>query len=132
MLHVGCNCCGRVEPLWCAGSMWPHAPMWAVVSPFGPACPLCGPKPPIFTCHHCGTTQFILQPGHQVNATMMRQMGIRHVAPAVQANNSSSSPSLLQSLMKDALSSFVKSAGSSLGDQAADWAGGYFFDNQSY
>jgi len=131
MLFVGCNCCGQVGPLWCGGTFMPHMPMAIFQSPYGFACPFCGIKQPVFTCMACGTTQMMYQQGQQINPVLMRQMGVRQIAPVVQAQENAS-PSLLQGLMKEMLTSFAKSAGSSFGDQFGDYAGGYFFGDQSY
>lgn len=85
MLFVGCNCCGQVGPLLCGGAFMPHVPMAIFSSPYGPACPVCGLKPPVFSCMACGTVQMMYQPGQQINPGLMRQMGVRQVAPVVQA-----------------------------------------------
>ena len=109
----------------------PHVPMPVFSSPFGLACPAFGPKAPMFICSMCGTPHMMYLPGQQINPGQMRQMGARGIAPVIQANQHANN-SQLSNMMREAMTSFAKSAGSSLGDQFGDYLGGYFFGDQSY
>ncbi len=109
----------------------PHVPVPIFSSPYGLACAACGPMPPVFTCTMCGTCQWMYLPGQQINPAMMRQMGVRGIAPVVQANQYTNT-SLLSKMMRETMMSAAKGAGSTFGEQIGDFLGGYFFGDQSY
>lgn len=120
MLHVGCGNCRAVVPLFCAGSFMPHMPTFVFAGPMGPQCPYCGPKPPIFTCMHCGMTQMIYIQGSPYLPPPAAPGMPRMIAPAVNAQPGASASSLngmLTSAGAEFLKQFAGHAGGKFGDQ---------------
>lgn len=90
MLYARCAHCGYIAPLTCSGQFMPHMTAYVAATPMGPACPMCGPLPPIFTCPY-GFTQYLFLPG---TSTPMPQGGGYTYAPVVQAQPGASEQSL--------------------------------------
>ena len=94
MLVAGCSNCRSIAPLWCAGQVMPHAPLYVEPSPMGPYCGWCGLMPPVFTCVQCGTTQGVYMTGMAVP----RALGQGLVAPVFAASEGTSQNQLVRGL----------------------------------
>lgn len=90
MHYARCAYCGYTAPLTCSGQFMPHATALISITGMGPACPACGPLPPIFTCPFMHT-QYLYVPG----ASPMPQPRTGYVyAPVVQAQPGASEHTL--------------------------------------
>lgn len=95
-----------------------HPPVPFQASPMGPYCGFCGPRPPMFTCSVCGTTQGLYMQGMAMPPA--QGMGIAPlVAPVVQAPQGAS-PLQLQSELRSAAQDFRSGAARQLGEYAVD------------
>ncbi len=98
-----------------------HPPVPFQASPMGPYCGFCGPRPPMFTCSVCGTTQGLYMPGMAVPPA--QGMGIAPlVAPVVQAApGAAPSQGEMRSAAQDFRSGFAKQMGGYAADMVYAW-----------
>jgi hypothetical protein len=121
MLFAGCSNCRSIAPLWCAGQVMPHAPLYVESSPMGPYCGWCGPMPPVFTCFNCGTRQGLYMSGMAVP----RALGQGLVAPVFAASEGTSQNQLVRGLIgvaKVFVNEAAEQAGQNVGDCVTAWA----------
>lgn len=101
----------------------PHVPVPVEASPMGPACPWCGPMPPIFTCTICGTTQGLYMPGMSVPPA--QGPGIAPlVAPVAQAPQGAA-PHQVHSGLQEVANEFAGAFGKQLGQGVANSVGAW-------
>jgi hypothetical protein len=121
MLVAGCSNCRSIAPLWCAGQVMPHAPLYVEPSPMGPYCGWCGLMPPVFTCFQCGTRQGLYMTGMAVP----RALGQGLVAPVFAASEGTSQNQLVRGLIgvaKIFVNEAAEQAGQNVGDCVTAWA----------
>jgi hypothetical protein len=108
VLYAMCARCGAIDGLVCNGQFMPHFTQLMVATPMGPACPMCGVLPPIFTCAYCWTRQLLVIPGAPVPAANVAGMG-QTLAPVVQAPQNAPKSNLVQ-LFEPAMKELGKGA----------------------
>ena len=119
MLHAACSFCRVIVPLYCGGRFMPHYPVPVFRLGISPACQICGPMPPVFTCMHCGMQQPVLLAGAPIPQSSFA--GASYVAPVFEAPQNSS-----PSFLREAALSVVKGFGRDLGRELSQVLIGQF------